>query len=68
MTAGMSISSPLRAQLGYYGGLGRELYLIMLAGSSWSFFWGLNSVLPGVYLPTVGLGGEAVVPFTRSRA
>jgi len=51
----MGLSSWSRAQLTYYTGLGREAYLLIFASAVASFNWGVYSVIPGVYLPQLGL-------------
>ena len=50
----MTIADRVRSQIFYYGGIGREANLIILASSVASFYWGVLSVIPGVYLPQIG--------------
>lgn len=40
--------------MGYYGGIGRQATLVVLASSVTSFYWGVYSVIPGVFFPQVG--------------
>jgi len=44
----------LSSQFRYYGGIGREATLIVLASSVTTFYWGVYSVIPGVFFPQVG--------------
>jgi MFS family permease len=50
----LTIRDRMRSQILYYGGIGREANLIILATSVASFYWGVLSVIPGVYLPQIG--------------
>jgi MFS family permease len=50
----LTITDRVRSQILYYGGIGREAHLIILASAVSSFYWGIISVIPGVYLPQVG--------------
>ena len=50
----MTFTERLRSQMLYYGGIGREATLIVLASSVSSFYWGVYSVIPGVFFPQVG--------------
>lgn len=56
----MRFTSELRQQASYYGGIGREASLLVLANAVLSLNWGISGVIPGVYLPQVGLGGEQI--------
>jgi MFS family permease len=56
----LTVSSRIQAQLTYYGGLERQVYLVILAGAAPSICWGLSGVLPGVYLPQIGFSGTQV--------
>lgn len=44
----------LRRQVQYYGGIGREAALIVMASSVSSFYWGVYTVLTGVFFPQIG--------------
>ena len=50
----MTFTERVRRQMLYYSGIGREATLIVLASSVSSFYWGVYSVIPGVFFPQVG--------------
>lgn len=50
----LTIADRVRSQILYYGGVGREGTLIILASAVASFYWGVLSVIPGIYLPQIG--------------
>jgi MFS family permease len=50
----MALAERLRRQMLYYGGIGREATLIVLASSVSSFYWGVYTVVTGVFFPQVG--------------
>jgi MFS family permease len=50
----LTIGDRVRSQILYYGGVGREAVLLIVASSVGSFYWGVWSVIPGVYLPQIG--------------
>lgn len=44
----------MKSQILYYGGIGREAMLIVLASSVSSFYWGVYTVVTGVFFPQIG--------------
>ncbi len=50
----MTIAERVRKQIRYYGGVGREATLVILASSLGFFYWGVFGVISGVYLPQIG--------------
>lgn len=44
----------MKSQILYYGGIGREAMLIVLASSVSSFYWGVYTVVTGIFFPQVG--------------